>query len=76
MLAVLTYRGQDLVRILLMTHCALTVIVAFLAEVDRGERPTLSAGLVNVALGILVMLALSSRRSRDYATRDRSVVAA
>jgi len=75
-LAVLTYRGQDLVRILLMTHCALTVIVAFLAEVDRGERPTLSAGLVNVALGILVMLALSSRRSRDYATRDRAVVAA
>ena len=71
-LGVATFRGRNWARILLMLSSAVQIIGAFAAQVSGGPRLTLGAGLPAVALGILVLLALTSHRSRDYAERRRA----
>ena len=71
-LGLATFRGRNWARILLMLFSVVEIVGAFVAEASGGPRPTLSAGLPAVALGILVLLALTSHRSRDFATRDRA----
>jgi hypothetical protein len=71
-LGLATFRGRNWARILLMLFSVVEIVGAFVAEASGGPRPTLGAGLPAVALGILVLLALTSHRSRDYATRGRA----
>jgi hypothetical protein len=70
-LGVATYFGRNWARVLLMLDCTVTTVVAFLATYQGGPRPTLGSNLPHVALGILVLLALTSPRSRQYAERGR-----
>ena len=71
-LGVATYLGRNWARVLLMVSDATTILVAFLLASNGGPRPTLGTGLPHVALGILVLLALTSPGARQYATRHRA----
>jgi hypothetical protein len=68
-LGIATYYGRNWARVLLMLFCASTILVAFVATVSGGPRPTLGSDLPHVGLGILVLLALTSPGARQYATR-------
>jgi len=68
-LAVSTYRGRNWSRILLLLFSATTICIEFVSSVRGSPRPTLGSGLPVIALGILVLLALTSDRSREYALR-------
>lgn len=70
-LGLATYFGRNWSRVLLMLICVITIIVAFGTEVSGGPRPTLGAGLPVIGLSILMLLALTSHRSRHYALRAR-----
>jgi hypothetical protein len=71
-LGVATYAGRNWARVLLMLTTALTILLAGLAVAQGGPSPTLRSGLPHVALGILVLLALTSPAARQYATRHPS----
>jgi len=58
-------------RPLVFSSSVLTIVVAFVATNQGGPRPTLNSGLPVVALGILVLLALTSPGSRGYAQSSR-----
>ncbi len=66
-LGVLTWRGRNLPRLVLMFWTALTIGLVFGAWARRDDALTMDSGLISVALGILILLALTSRRSRDFA---------
>jgi hypothetical protein len=68
-----TFFGRNWARVLLMLSCAVTICVAFLATARGGPRPTLGTDLPHVALGILVLLALTSPAARQYAMRARTI---
>lgn len=72
-LGMATFHGRNWGRLLLMLDCSATILVAFVAT-REGPLPTLGSGLPHVALGILVLLALTSPRARRYATRRQSTV--
>ena len=62
--------GRNWARILLMLFSVIAVITAFISNANRSEVITLGA-LPTVGMSILVLLALSSHRAREYATRGR-----
>ncbi|MET1005168.1 MAG: LssY C-terminal domain-containing protein [Propionibacteriaceae bacterium] len=62
--------GRNWARILLMLACVVSTITAFIANA-RGREVIGLADLPIVGASILVLLALSSHRARDYAARDR-----
>ena len=68
-LGVATYLGRNWARVLLMLSEVVTIFAAFLVAANGGPRPTLGTSLPHVALGILVLLALTSSGARQYATR-------
>ena len=70
-----TYTGRNWARVLLMLASATTVMIAFLAAARGGPRPVLDTTLPHIALGILVLLALTSPDARAYATRPRAASA-
>jgi hypothetical protein len=70
-LGVATYVGRNWARILLMLSSVNAIVLAFAATLQGEPRPTLGAGLPALALSILALLALTSRRARDYATPAR-----
>lgn len=59
--------GHNWARLLLMLYSAAATIGAFIAEVSGTEVVNLS-NLPTIATSILVLLALSSHRAREYAT--------
>lgn len=63
--------GRNWARLLLMFVCVLTTTTAFIANA-RGTEVVAVANLPTVAVGILVLLALSSHRARDFAARGRA----
>ncbi|MFD1826147.1 MULTISPECIES: LssY C-terminal domain-containing protein [Mumia] len=65
-LAVAVLRGSNLARLVLMTLCAVATVTAFASDV--GGDPITLTHLPTVGVNILVILALSSPRSRAYAT--------
>ena len=67
-LALAVMSGRNWARILLMLFSLLAVITAFANNANRSEVVTLGT-LPTVAISILVLLALSSHRAREYATR-------
>jgi hypothetical protein len=70
-LAFAVFVGRNWARIVLMLSCVLTTIVAFIGNANGSQAVTLATSLPTVGLSILVLLALSSHRARQYATRGR-----
>jgi LssY C-terminus len=70
-LALAVFFGRNWARILLMLSCVLTTIGAFIGNANGSEAVTLATSLPTVGLSILVLLALSSHRAREYAARAR-----
>ena len=58
--------GRNWARILQMLFSAGAIITAFISNANRSEVITL-ATLPTVAISILVLLALSGHRAREYA---------
>ena len=71
-LAIAVLRGHNWARVSLMAVCAFTAASAFAATVGRDGHPVGFASLPTLSASILVLLALSSRAARQYATRHRS----
>ncbi len=71
-LALTVYRGSNWARMFLMGACAITATTAFVATVGSDGRPVGYASLPTLSASILVLLALSSRSARQYATRHRA----
>jgi LssY C-terminus len=72
-LAVAVFVGRNWARILLMLSCVLTTTGAFIGNANGSEAVTLATSLPTVGLSIMVLLALSSHRAREYAARGRHV---
>jgi hypothetical protein len=72
-LALAVMFGRNWARILLMLISVAAVISAFINNANRSEVVTLGT-LPTVGISILVLLALSSHRARDYAARSRNPV--
>ncbi|QHC65637.1 hypothetical protein GSU68_02920 [Rathayibacter sp. VKM Ac-2759] len=66
-LGALVLRGSGTARGLALTSSLLSTITAFTAVLQGGAAISLQTNLGSVAFDILVLLALSSRSSRDYA---------
>jgi 4-hydroxybenzoate polyprenyltransferase len=62
--------GRNWARILLMLSSVVAVITAFIGNANGSEIITLGT-LPTVGMSILVLLALSSHRAREYATRSQ-----
>lgn len=71
-LAIAVLRGHNWARLSLMAVCTFTATSAFVATVGRDGRPVGLANLPTLSASILVLLALSSRSARQYATRRGS----
>jgi hypothetical protein len=69
--ALAVFFGRNWARILLMLSCVLTTIAAFIGNANGSEAVTLATSLPTVGLSIMVLLALSSHRARQYAARGR-----
>ncbi|MBW9211042.1 LssY C-terminal domain-containing protein [Mumia sp. zg.B21] len=69
-LAVGVLRGSNTARLLLMSICVVVTIVTSLGSDGRPDQFALTH-LPTVGVNILVILALSSHRARDYATHAR-----
>ncbi len=72
-LAVAVFVGRNWARIVLMLSCVLTTIIAFIGNANGSEAITLATSLPTVGLSIMVLLALSSHRAREYAARGRHI---
>ena len=72
-MALAVFFGRNWARILLMLSCVLTTIAAFIGNANGSEAVTLATSLPTVGLSIMVLLALSSHRAREYAARGRHV---
>jgi hypothetical protein len=68
-LAFAVLAGRNWARLCLMALCVLSTTSAFIAAEVRDDRPVGLGNLPVIAGSILVLIALSSRRSREYATR-------
>jgi hypothetical protein len=69
-LALAVMFGRNWARILLMLSSVVAVITAFIGNANRSAIITLGT-LPTVAMSTLVLLALSSHRAREYATRSQ-----
>jgi hypothetical protein len=65
-LAFAVLAGRNWARVVLMSACVVTTVVAFVSDL-RGTDVVSLHRLPAVSLSILVLLALSSHRSRDFA---------
>ena len=63
--------ARNWARLLLMGICVGTIIIAFTANARGSQVVSLTTNLLPVGTSILVLLALSSHRARDYAVRGR-----
>jgi uncharacterized membrane protein len=59
-------RGRNWARMLLMLYSAVAIGVAFVQNATGAQRITLQGNLLTVAISILVLLALTSHRARDF----------
>jgi len=64
-------RGSTWARVLLLVDSMVLILDTAVSDLSGGPRPTLGNGLPTVTLSILLMLALSSTRAREYG-RERS----
>ena len=69
-LGLATLAGRNWARLWLMLSAVVTVVGAFVSNLTGSERITL-LGLPATATSILLLLALTSHRAREYAARGR-----
>lgn len=74
LLALLIFFGSNWARIAAMTYSALIIVFSAIDFFNGGPQITLKNNLLGLALDILVVLALSSKRSRLWARRPRERV--
>ena len=72
-LGVAILRGSAWARLVLIVISGVTILGAMIADFSGADAPTMQAGLPAISLSILTLLALSSRRSREYAERRRDL---
>jgi hypothetical protein len=70
LLAVLTLRGRNGPRVIVMLISVLSISTSFTAWWVQGQDITLNTTFVSLSLDILVLLALSSRSAAAYARRN------
>jgi LssY C-terminus len=70
-LALAVFTGRNWARLLLMLSCVVTTTAAFIGNANGSEAVTLATTLPTVGVSIMVLLALSSHRAREYAARGR-----
>lgn len=69
-LGIANFQGRNWARLLLMLTSVLAVVTAFISNADQSDVITLGT-LPTVSISILVLLALSSHRARDWSARRR-----
>ncbi|WP_285114634.1 LssY C-terminal domain-containing protein [Leifsonia sp. fls2-241-R2A-40a] len=72
LLALLVFSGSNWARIAAMSYSSLIIVVSAIDFFNGGPQVSLRNNLLGLALDILVVLALSSKRSRLWARRPRS----
>ncbi|SDZ14140.1 LssY C-terminal domain-containing protein [Herbiconiux ginsengi] len=63
--------GSNVARIAVMTFSVINIIIAAVEHVSGHQAITLGTNLIGVSLDILILIALSSSRARDFARRPR-----
>ncbi len=71
LLALLVFTGSNWARIASMSYSALLVVLSAIDFFNGGDQVTLHTNILGLPLDILVVLALSSQRSRVWARRRR-----
>ncbi|QIZ97270.1 LssY C-terminal domain-containing protein [Leifsonia sp. PS1209] len=71
LLAILVFRGSNWARIASMSYSSLLIIISAIDFFNGGPQVTLHNNVLGLPLDILVVLALSSQRSRLWARRPR-----
>ncbi len=72
LLALLVFFGSNWARIAAMSYSSLIIVFSAIDFFNGGPQISLKNNLLGLALDILVVLALSSKRSRLWARRPRS----
>jgi LssY C-terminus len=72
-LATAVFAGRNWARLVLMLACVMTTVAAFIGNANGSEVVTIATSLPTVGVSIMVLLALSSHRAREYATRGRHI---
>jgi hypothetical protein len=72
LLALLVFFGSNWARIAAMSYSSLIIVTAAIDSFNGGPEVSLRNNLLGVALDILVVIALSSKRSRLWARRARA----
>jgi hypothetical protein len=72
-LAIAVFVGRNWARLVLMLSCVITTTGAFIGNANGSEAVTLATSLPTVGINIMVLLALSSHRAREYAARGRHI---
>ena len=75
LLALLVFFGSNWARIAAMSYSALIIFFSAIDFFNGGPQVSLKNNLLGLALDILVLLALSSKRSRQWARRTVAGVA-
>jgi len=70
LLALLVFFGSNWARIAAMSYSAMIIVVSAIDFFNGGPQVSLKNNLLGLALDILVLLALSSKRSREWARRS------
>jgi hypothetical protein len=68
---VFVFRGSNVARIAVLTFSVINIVIAATVHFAGGPPITLGTNLIGVSLDILILIALSSSRARDYARRPR-----
>jgi len=68
-LAAAVLLGRNWARLLLLAACTVIAVSVFAATTDQNPTSTSVVGLPTTAASILVLLALSSNRAREFASR-------
>ena len=63
--------GSNLARVAVMLFSSINIVLAGIDHFAGGVPITLGTNLIGVSLDILILIALSSGRARDYAQRPR-----
>jgi len=71
LLALLVFFGSNWARIAAMSYSSLIIVISAIDFFNGGPQISLRNNLLGLALDILVVLALSSKRSRLWARRPR-----
>ncbi len=71
LLAILVFRGSNWARIASMSYSSLLIVISAIDFFNGGPQVTLHNNVLGLPLDILVVLALSSQRSRLWARRPR-----